>query len=286
MTRTAGRARTIQPLLALFTGSAVTLTALLITRPRLAGGPASWSTDDLALECLWCAAVICSAWLTSTTVACIGALARGNPRAAHRVARWAPPLARRVLQAALISTWALVPAAAYATPATGPIVVHVGADGHLTTESGHPTESDQDALSDEPVVRTPPTSPSTSTPTTVAPTTTTTAPRVPMIPQVPTHDISTPARSTPARSTPARSTPARSTRPTAGSARRTSRVHMVQPGDNLWRIAESELARAAGRAPNDSQIAAYWQRVIAANRPTLRSGDPSLIFPGEIVTLP
>ena len=37
--------------------------------------------------------------------------------------------------------------------------------------------------------------------------------------------------------------------------------------------------------PNDA-IARYWQRLIAANRTTLRSGDPSLIFPGEVITLP
>jgi hypothetical protein len=30
----------------------------------------------------------------------------------------------------------------------------------------------------------------------------------------------------------------------------------------------------------------HWLVVIAANRSTLRSGDPSLIFPGEIVTVP
>jgi nucleoid-associated protein YgaU len=64
------------------------------------------------------------------------------------------------------------------------------------------------------------------------------------------------------------------------------RAHVVRAGDNLWRIAETELTRATGGAPAESDIARYWQRVIAANRTTLRSGDPSLILPGEVVTLP
>jgi nucleoid-associated protein YgaU len=58
-------------------------------------------------------------------------------------------------------------------------------------------------------------------------------------------------------------------------------------GDNLWQIARAEVIRAGGAdRPADAQIAPYWQRVVEANRSTLRSGDPSLIFPGEVVTLP
>ena len=67
----------------------------------------------------------------------------------------------------------------------------------------------------------------------------------------------------------------------------------MRAGDNLWRIASDRVSRATGTAsddapndvPNDA-IARYWQRLIAANRTTLRSGDPSLIFPGEVITLP
>jgi hypothetical protein len=64
-------------------------------------------------------------------------------------------------------------------------------------------------------------------------------------------------------------------------------AHVVRYGDNLWSIARTEVARATGNAhPSDATVALYWQRVIALNRATLRSGDPSLIFPGEIVALP
>ena len=54
-----------------------------------------------------------------------------------------------------------------------------------------------------------------------------------------------------------------------------------------------ERARTSGpsRAPSstpaalarvdDATVAAYWQQVVARNRATLRSGDPSLIYPGR-----
>jgi len=73
----------------------------------------------------------------------------------------------------------------------------------------------------------------------------------------------------------------------AGSVPSSGRVHVVRSGDNLWRIARAEVIRTSGvPRPVDTLIAPYWRRVIAANRATLRSGDPSLIFPGEVVTLP
>jgi hypothetical protein len=38
--------------------------------------------------------------------------------------------------------------------------------------------------------------------------------------------------------------------------------------------------------PTAAEITPVWVEVIAANRDRLRSGDPDLIFPGEIVVLP
>lgn len=60
-------------------------------------------------------------------------------------------------------------------------------------------------------------------------------------------------------------------------------------GDNLWSVAARALAAATGRDPAsvpDREIHAYWLAVIAANRESLRSGDPDLVYPGERVTLP
>ncbi len=62
----------------------------------------------------------------------------------------------------------------------------------------------------------------------------------------------------------------------------TARTHVVQSGENLWQIARAELAD-----PSDTQaVTRYWHSVIDANRTTLRSGNPSLIFPGEAIVLP
>lgn len=61
---------------------------------------------------------------------------------------------------------------------------------------------------------------------------------------------------------------------------------IVRAGDSLWLIARASLTHPTGRPPGDTEVARYWRAVVAANRPTLRSGDPSLIYPGEIVVLP
>jgi hypothetical protein len=63
----------------------------------------------------------------------------------------------------------------------------------------------------------------------------------------------------------------------------------VVEGDNLWTIARARLAEIRNRRAtelSDREIAAYWIRVMKENRGRLRSGDPSLIYPGEMVELP
>jgi hypothetical protein len=269
-------------MLALFAAATATVAVLLAARPAFTGsgfgpGPASWSGDDLAIAVMWSGAVLGSAWLAITTLACVAALARGRTRTAHRIARFAPPLARRVLQAALVSTWALVPAAAYATPPSAPITVHVDAHGRLTTDSRRATTPDA------PIVRTPVTRPTTSTTSRAATirntTTTTSRPASPLLPTRTPPPVAPEKRSTTSERSP--------TRPTRVAIPARGRVHLVVSGDNLWQIARGEVIRTSGsERPADAQVAPYWRRVVAANRSTLRSGDPSLIFPGEVVTLP
>jgi hypothetical protein len=63
----------------------------------------------------------------------------------------------------------------------------------------------------------------------------------------------------------------------------------VAPGDNLWVIAASAIARSTGRdvgAVPDDEIARYWHVVCDRNRDRLHSGDVNLILPGEVVMLP
>lgn len=57
---------------------------------------------------------------------------------------------------------------------------------------------------------------------------------------------------------------------------------VVEKGDHLWKISAQHL----GEETADEEIAPYWREVIDVNTPHLRSGDPDLIYPGEIVELP
>jgi nucleoid-associated protein YgaU len=61
---------------------------------------------------------------------------------------------------------------------------------------------------------------------------------------------------------------------------------IVAKGDHLWKISEHHLRRVLGRQATKVEISPYWRRVIETNRTKLRSGDPDLIYPGEVVTLP
>jgi nucleoid-associated protein YgaU len=56
----------------------------------------------------------------------------------------------------------------------------------------------------------------------------------------------------------------------------------VRPGDHLWKISARHLQQSSP----DSRLAPYWRRVVTVNTPSLRSGDPDLIYPGETITLP
>ncbi len=40
------------------------------------------------------------------------------------------------------------------------------------------------------------------------------------------------------------------------------------------------------RLPANSEISPYWRLVIDENLDNLRSGDPDLIYPGEVIELP
>ena len=63
--------------------------------------------------------------------------------------------------------------------------------------------------------------------------------------------------------------------------------HVVVPGDNLWIISERHLEQVTGRGDlSDREVANYWVTVIEANRNRVRSGDPDLIYPGEVIVLP
>jgi hypothetical protein len=129
------------------------------------------------------------------------------------------------------------------------------------------------APADQPVVRGP--VPRYPAPVTTATTATTT-------PTTPTTRAPTP--STPAPTAPTAPAP-RAPAPTTRARTPAPGMHVVMPGDNLWSIARATLA-ARGLPSDDAHVVPYWRALIEENRATLRSGDPSLIYPGEIVSLP
>ena len=60
----------------------------------------------------------------------------------------------------------------------------------------------------------------------------------------------------------------------------------VRTGDNLWTMSRRRLAEVLDRRPDNQEIAPYWRRVIAHNQPNLISGNPDLIYAGEVIAMP
>lgn len=60
----------------------------------------------------------------------------------------------------------------------------------------------------------------------------------------------------------------------------------VAKGDHLWKIARRHLQAVMGDELSSRQITSYWRSLIVLNHDRLRSGDPNLIYPGEVIALP
>lgn len=77
------------------------------------------------------------------------------------------------------------------------------------------------------------------------------------------------------------------TDPSPATDHLSAHVHTVIKGDHLWSIAQQHLQALSGRLDlGEHEIAQYWLQVIEVNLPTIRSGDPDLIYPGERIVLP
>lgn len=75
--------------------------------------------------------------------------------------------------------------------------------------------------------------------------------------------------------------------PVASTAVGGAATWTVRPGECFWSIADDVLARAWGRAPSDAEIVPYWRTLIEANRQLLVDrSNPSLIYPGQVFTVP
>jgi len=61
---------------------------------------------------------------------------------------------------------------------------------------------------------------------------------------------------------------------------------VVEPGDHLWKISAAHVDSLLGRPAQPEEVSPYWLTVVEVNRDQLQSGDPDLIYPGEMISLP
>lgn len=62
---------------------------------------------------------------------------------------------------------------------------------------------------------------------------------------------------------------------------------VVEAGDNLWYMAEEQLADDLERPPAPAEVASYWNEVIETNQDRfVEPGNPSLILPGQVLVMP
>lgn len=61
---------------------------------------------------------------------------------------------------------------------------------------------------------------------------------------------------------------------------------VVRSGDNLWELAGRRMSAILGRPAADHEVAPYWVEVLNANKTRFRSGDPDLIYPGDVIVMP
>jgi len=236
------------------------------------------TSEEVLLAGVRLAALVAAWWLLGSTVLYVAARV-ARLHGAARALGWAtlPAVRRWVDRAATVSIVAATalgvgrPAAAGPPPTTSPapppVVVDVDHRDPARVPARPPsTVRTGQAVDSSPAPTVPPTG-ATPPPPTTAPLVRPTAPPpfVAVAPAVP------PAPATPA--------PA----PTAGA------MHAVTRGEHLWSIAAGQVARATGRPPADlspADVALYWLRVVELNRHRLHSGNPNLVYPGEVVELP
>jgi len=237
-------------------------------------------SEDVLLAAVRLAALVAAWWLLASTLLYVAArltrlhgAARGLERATLPcVRRWADRVAAVSIMAAS-AFGGTRPAAAdpppTSNPGSPPVVVELDHRDQpvpvsrpvVSVRTGR---SGDTAPSSAPPRRTPPRPLPTPAPTT-------TTPARPPIPPAPAAPPAPLAPSSPSPAT------------TVGA------THTVVSGDHLWSIAADHLASTSGRNAGDltaADIAPYWSRVIDLNRSRLRSGNPNLVYPGEVVDLP
>lgn len=206
-------------------------------------------TEDALVAAIWLVAVICAGWVNASTLLYIAARLSRIPAFVRSVEWMTLPAIRKVGEGALAAL--MVTTTAIPTPVRAlespPVVVVVDDEGRFLPPGVTLPDVDQ----------------------------------VPPLPALPIE--SQPSRPLLPREgiAPEPVRPGRIAHQQAGPVQVT-----VQIGDNLWTMSRRHLTTQSGTRPTNEEIAPYWRRVIELNRTSLISGDPNLIYPGEVVTMP
>lgn len=215
------------------------------------GDPTGWlrssSPEEVVAGTIRLVALGCSWWLLASTVLYLVAVAAGRVMLARTLCRLVLPAIRRRVDRALAVSM-------MATATLGGGVSGVAAAGEPP-----PTTSATLEVRDGRAVE--------ALPTPAPPPPTTLPPSPPPTTTGPPASVSPPPAPLPAPD------------PPPAPVEAAPAVHVVAAGESLWTIAAVRVAPGADVAP-------YWARMVEANRATLRSGNPNLIYPGEVVELP
>ncbi|HMG25443.1 MAG TPA: hypothetical protein VKH36_01370 [Acidimicrobiia bacterium] len=207
-------------------------------------------SEDVLLAGLRLAALVAAWWLLGSTLLYIGARVARLHSAAHALGWATLPAVRRWADRAAAVSIVAASALGAARPA--------GADPPPATTTPAPVVVDVDHRDRATLPDLPP-------PTTEPLPRATVPPVVPVVPVVPV------------------------TPPPTAPAPRPEATHTVTAGEHLWSIAAATVAARTGRSAetlSPAEVAPYWGRVVEDNRDRLRSGNPSLVYPGEVLELP
>jgi len=207
-------------------------------------------SEDVLLAGLRLAGLLAASWLLATTLLYIAARGARLHRAAQKLGWATLPTVRRWADRAVAVSIVAAGALGAASPA--------GADPPPSTTTPAPVVVDVDHRDRATLPDLPPSMPEPRPRGTVPPV-------VPVPPLLPV----TPA--------PAPIAPA------------SEATHAVTAGEHLWSIAAATVAARNGRPAETlpaAEVAPYWRRVVERNRDRLQSGNPSLVYPGEVVELP
>lgn len=167
-------------------------------------------------------------------------------------------------------------------PASGGDAQQPGATAAARTEKrdGSPADLSGESL----VIRAPAPTPG---PAATSPTATSTTSPTTTSPPSASGASDSPAPTASHPSTPTTATPAARAAVSAPGSGVPAAHYTIRPGDSLWLVAEHQVAASGpAAAPDERAVARYWLALVDANRATLRSGNPGLVYPGEVVVLP